>query len=66
MIGLVMLFVMFLTLAVLTPTINQYSQTAAGNLTDNAAAVVVRMIPLFMWLGFVITIFIYTQTFRPQ
>lgn len=62
--GLILLFVFFIILVSLTPIINNQSAIAAGNLTDGTAAVIVRMIPLFFWLMFIITLFVYTQVFR--
>lgn len=62
--GLILLFVFFIILVNLTPIINNQSAIAAGNLSDATAAVIVRMIPLFFWLMFIITLFVYTQVFR--
>lgn len=63
-IGLILLGVMVITLSAFTPTINSFVGTAAGNMTSGGygeASLVVRLIPLFMWLGLIITIFIFTQ-----
>ena len=65
--GLIFVFAMLLTLGALTPTIIQISSTTAGNLSasgNGAAATVVGLVPLFLWLMFVITIFVYAQPFR--
>lgn len=67
MIGLILLVVSIIALSAMTPVINTFTGTAAGNLTAGGhadAAVVVNLIPLFLWLGLVITVFIYTQVQR--
>lgn len=67
MIGLILLVVSIIALSAMTPVINSFTSTAAGNLTAQGhgdAAVIVNLIPLFLWLGLVITIFIYTQVQR--
>lgn len=65
--GLIFLFALFVTLSALTPGIITLTQTTAGNLSAGGqpmAAMVVNLIPLFLWLIFIITCFIYVQPFR--
>ena len=66
-IGLILIAMMVIILSIFTPIIGNFVLQAAGNLTVmgfSDAAIVSRLIMLFMWIGLVITIFVYTQVTR--
>ena len=65
-IGLILLVVMIFVLSALTPVIISFTNTAAGNLSEGGhgeAAVIVGLVPLFIWISLIVTIFIFTQRF---
>jgi hypothetical protein len=67
MVGLILLVVSVITLAALMPVLNIFIGTAAGNATEAGhgdAGIIINLIPLFLWLGLIITIFVYTQVQR--
>ncbi len=67
-IGLALIFAGVVVLMALLPFMNNEVEKAAGNLSEAGAEpgaiILVRLIPLFIVLSFIITIFAFTTTQR--
>jgi len=63
-IGLVMIFVSVILLTALMPAMQE--QIREINTTSNPTlGIIVDLVPLLLWLGLIISIFIYVTPFRP-
>ena len=63
-IGLVMIFVSVILLTALMPAMQE--QIRGINTTSSPTlGIIVDLVPLLLWLGLIISIFIYVTPFRP-
>jgi len=67
-VGLILVFIMIIVIANFMPTINQQislSKNNTPNLSTSTEAFM-DLIPMFLWLSIIITLFIFAVPFRPE
>ena len=65
-IGMVMVFASLICFVALYPAMDEVITDFVANSTDTVLNVVVQLIPLFIALGIIITLFMYVSPHRPD
>lgn len=65
MIGLVIIFATVIVFAAIYPALSDVITTFLNTSTDTTLNIIVQLIPLLMFLGIVITLFMYVTPYRP-
>ena len=66
MVGIVIIFATIIVFASLYPALHQVIEGFTNESDDTMLNMIIRLVPLLILLGIIITIFMYVTPYRPQ